>query len=253
MGFEVAADAYFRFMGRYAEPLAPLFAEYAGVVPETRIIDVGCGPGALTAQLVRITGAANVAAIDPSPPFVAAAARRCPGVDAQPGVAEEIPYPDAAFDLALAQLVVHFMKAPVKGLREMARVTRPGGTVAACVWDHTGDRGPLSLFWTAVRSVDPDAKDESNLPGARENHLAALFGEAGFEDIEAGELTVSVPYQSFEEWWEPYTLGVGPAGDHVLGLDDAGRERVIAASRARLPEPPFEIAATAWTVRAVRP
>ena len=139
MTFDVTAAAYAAFMGRWSQPLALGFADLAGVRGGQRALDVGCGPGALTEQLVARLGSAAVAAIDPSASFVAATRERFPDVDARSGSAEELPFADDAFDLALAQLVVHFMADPVRGLAEMARVTRPGGLVAACVWDHGGD------------------------------------------------------------------------------------------------------------------
>ena len=174
MAFEVTADAYARFMGRFSEPLAARFIEQAEVRAGQRFLDVGCGPGALTAQLVELLGADGVSAIDPSASFVEATRERFPEVDVQSGVAERLPFPDETFDGALAQLVVHFMSDPVAGLREMARVTRPGGVVAACVWDHAGGAGPLATFWRAVIDMDAQAHDESGLPGVREGHLAEL-------------------------------------------------------------------------------
>src|SRR6478752_9646005 len=123
MSFDVAADAYTRFMGQYSEPLGVQFLDLADPQPGQRALDVGCGPGALTAQLVDRLGVTAVAAIDPSESFVDAARARFPGLDVRQGVAEELPFPDAGFDLALAQLVVQFMSDPVVGLREMARVT----------------------------------------------------------------------------------------------------------------------------------
>jgi SAM-dependent methyltransferase len=250
MSFDVSADAYGRFMGRFSEPLAVQFVEYAGVQPGQRAVDVGCGPGALTAQLVERLGADAVAAIDPSAPFIEAVGERWPGVDAHSGGAEHLPFSDDDFDLALAQLVVLFMADPMAGLHEMRRVTRPGGVVAACVWDHAGDAGPLSTFWRAVRETDPGAGDESGLPGVREGHLAELFDAAGLKDIESTVLTVTVPFATFDDWWEPYTLGVGPAGDHVAKLGDAAREQLQARCAALLPAAPFELPASAWTVRA---
>jgi ubiquinone/menaquinone biosynthesis C-methylase UbiE len=249
MSFNVTADAYGRFMGRYSEPLAMQFAEYAGAHTGQQALDVGCGPGALTGQLVERLGADAVTAIDPSPPFVEAARVRFPDVDVRSGAAEHLPFRDDAFDLALAQLVVHFMTDPVAGLREMGRVTRPGGVVAACVWDHAGDGGPLSTFWRAVRETDPQAGDESGLAGAREGHLVELCAEAGLTDIEDSALTVTVSFATFDDWWEPFTFGVGPAGAHVAQLDDAGRAELRATCAQLLPAP-FEIAASAWCVRA---
>src|SRR5882724_8985645 len=144
--FDVPPDAYARFMGRYAEPLAVVFAAFAGVDDVDKVLDVGCGTGALTAHL-RSLGA-EVAAIDPSPPFIDAIRERFPDVDVRRGTAEELPYDSASFDAALAQLVVHFMTDPVIGLTQMRRVTRRGGVVAACVWD--GQTGALAPFWDAV-------------------------------------------------------------------------------------------------------
>jgi len=247
MGFDVSGDAYGRFMGRFSEPLAPLFADAAGVSSGQRALDVGCGPGALTAVLVDRLGAERVSAVDPSESFVAALRERLPGVgDVQVGAAEQLPFGDDAFDTALAQLVVHFMTEPVTGLREMARVTRPGGTVAACVWDHAGGGGPLSAFWDVVHGLDPLDRGEAKLAGAREGHLVELLGEAGLRSVEGGSLTVRVDFPSFGEWWEPFTLGVGPAGTYVRQLDDQGREALREACEERLGPGPFEISATAW-------
>jgi SAM-dependent methyltransferase len=251
MSFDVTAHAYGRFMGRFSEPLAERFADLAEMRSGQRALDVGCGPGALTAQLVERLGADAVTAIDPSRPFVEAVGKRFPGVDVRSGSAESLPFPDDSFDLALAQLVVHFMADPVAGLREMARTTRPGGLVAACVWDHGGDGGgPLSTFWAAVHDLDTGAQGEAELPGSREGHLAQLCAEAGLTQIESGSLTVDVGFETFADWWEPFTLGVGPAGAYVAALDDAGRERLVGRYQQRLPAAPFTVAATAWCVRA---
>ena len=250
MSFDVAAESYGRFMGRFSEPLAVEFARYAEVATGRRALDVGCGPGALTAQLVQQLGGGAVSAIDPSEPFVAAARARFPGLDVRVGSAEDLPYAAGSFDRSLAQLVVHFMKDPVAGLREMARVTVPGGLVAASVWDHGSDRGPLSVFWQAVRDTDHDAHDESGLAGAREGHLGELFRSAGLHDVDEAVLTVTVPFESFAQWWEPYTLGVGPAGAYVARLDEPAREALAGRCRELLPEAPFELSASAWCARA---
>ncbi|GAA3286271.1 methyltransferase domain-containing protein [Dactylosporangium vinaceum] len=247
MSFEVAAGAYERFMGRFSVPLAARFADLAGVVAGLRVLDVGAGTGALTNELVGRVGAAAVAAVDPSEAFVAAARARFPDVDVRLGSAEHLPYPSEAFDCALAQLVVHFMGDPVAGLREMARVTRAGGVVAACVWDHAGGGGPVSLFWRAALDLDPAARDESGLAGAREGHLAELFAAAGLAGVRSAGLTVGVTYAGFDAWWEPYTLGVGPAGDYVRGLDTAHRDALRAHCASLLPaHGPIDITATAW-------
>lgn len=245
MSFLVPPEAYGRFMGRYAEPLAEVFVAFAGTGHSDRVLDVGCGPGALTAHLLTV--GAEVTAIDPSPPFIDAIRARFPGVDVRRGTAEELPYETATFDAALAQLVVHFMTDPVEGIRQMARVTRPGGVVAACVWD--GQKGALAPFWTAVHLLDPAAEDEALSAGARMGQLAHLFDAAGLREVREQSIEVDVVHSTFQQWWEPYTFGVGPAGQYVRRLDDDGRARLEATAHEIMGEGPFTVRALAWAAR----
>ena len=245
----MAADAYDRFMGRYSRLLSPQMADLAGITAGRRALDVGCGPGALTTELVKRLGADAVAAVDPSEPFVAAARERHPGVDVQRASAEHLPFADGTFDATLAQLVVHFMPDPVAGLSEMRRVTRPGGVMAACVWDHAGGKGPLGTFWQAARDLDPGVHDEGDLPGAREGHLAQLFTEAGLSEVQSSTVVAELEHASFDEWWEPYTGGVGPAGAYVAALDAERQAALRDRCRALLPEGPFTLTSVAWAAR----
>ena len=249
MSFDVAADSYDRFMGRYSAQLAPGLADLAGVRAGQTVLDVGCGPGALTAELVRRLGPDAVAAVDPSEPFVAAARARHPGVDVRRSAAENLPFPDGTFDAACAQLVVHFMKDPSAGLAEMARVTRAGGVVAACVWDLAGGRAPISVFWQAARELDESAEDESRLAGARAGQLAELFEAAGLRGIEEAVLSASVEHASFDDWWRPFTFGVGPAGAYARALGESDRSALRERCRQLLPEAPFTVTAFAWAAR----
>ena len=249
MTFAVAADSYDRFMGRYSVQLAPQLAELAGIADGQRALDVGCGPGALTTELVRLLGPDRVTAVDPSEPFVAAARERHPGVRVELAAAEALPFADDSFDAALAQLVVHFMADPVAGLAEMARVTRSGGVVAACVWDLAGGRAPLSPFWDAARRMDDDVMDESALAGARAGHLTELCEAAGLREVEETFHTVSVEHPTFEDWWEPFTLGVGPAGAYAAGLDPERQAELRELCREEFPKPPFVLTAHAWAAR----
>jgi SAM-dependent methyltransferase len=224
-------------------------ADLAGIAPGQRALDVGCGPGALTTELVMRLGPEAVAAVDPSEPFVAAAKDRLPGIDVRQAPAEHLPFADDSFDAALAQLVVHFMADPVAGLAEMRRVTRPGGVVVACVWDHAGGKGPLGAFWQAARELDPEVHDEGDLPGAREGHLAELFADARQTDVESTSLVAELEHATFDDWWEPFTERVGPAGAYVASLDPGRRDSLRERCRALLPDAPFRLTTVAWAAR----
>ena len=252
--FQVAAEAYDAYMGRWSAPLAPAFTDLAGVAPGDRVLDVGCGPGALTGHLRTLLGPGAVAAVDPAEPFVAAVRARVPDVDARVASADALPFPDDAFDAALAQLVVHFMPDPVAGVREMARVTRPGGRVAACVWDHAEGSGPLAPFWRAVHEADPGADDESGRHGTGRGQLTGILEAAGLADVVEHRLTVELAFADVEEWWRPFTLGVGPGGTYVAQLDERARAGLRQACARLLPVDPFRLAGSAWAaVGAVRP
>jgi len=250
MSFDVSADAYLRFMGRYSAPLADQFVDLVGVQQGDRVLDVGCGPGVLTAPLVERCGADRVAAVDPSASFVDAVRHELPEVDVREASAETLPYDDDVFDAVLAQLVVHFMTDPVAGLREMGRVTRPGRVVAASVWDFAGGTGPLSVFWRAARDLDPSVRGEAVRAGTGEGDLTDLAVAAGLDGARSTSLTVRVPFASYDEWWAPYLDGVGPVGTYVAALDAEHVAALRERCRELLPEPPFEHAATAWVVLA---
>jgi SAM-dependent methyltransferase len=253
VSFDVTAQAYDRFMGRYSAPLSPQLAELAGVAAGQRALDVGCGSGTLTDELVGRLGAGSVAAIDPSARFVEAVRERFPGVDVRQGVAEELPFGDGELDAALSQLVVHFMRDPVAGLREMARVTRPGGAVAASVWDLAGGRAPISPFWRSAVALAPNARHEMAVAGGRRGHLEALFAEAGLEDVRGAEHQAVVEHPTFEDWWDPFTLGVGPAGSYLAGLDEERQAAVRERCRAEVADGPFSLPTFVWAVCGVSP
>jgi trans-aconitate methyltransferase len=246
VSFEVDAESYGRFMGRFSRPLAAVLADVVDVSEGQRALDVGCGPGALTDVLVSRLGVDHVSAADPSESFVAAVRHKYPSMDVRLSTAETLDFPDAAFDLALACLVVHFMAEPVRGLSRMTRTVTPGGVVGACVWDHAGGRGPLGLFWQVVRENDPQAPDESHLPGVVEGDLPNLLAAAALREVRSTALEVSVMHQDFDDWWQPFTRGVGPAGSYVSALDPQARDRLEQALRRRLPDGPFATTALAW-------
>lgn len=242
------ADAYGRFMGRFSVPLAQEFIHAAGVSAGERILDVGAGPGALASALAEIVGAEQVSAVEPSEPFAEACRAKVPGADVHVGPAEALPFGDETFDRSLSQLVFHFVADPVVAAAEMARVTRPGGTVAACVWDATGGMTMIRAYWDAAREVDRDPPDEIERFGGRRGELVQLWSDTGLRDVVDGELNVSAGYRDFDELWDGFLGGVGPVGVHALSLDGERREVMRDALHRRVgsPEGPFELTARAW-------
>jgi SAM-dependent methyltransferase len=252
--FFASADAYDRWVGRYGPSLAAELVAFADVKPGMLALDVGCGPGALTTALVEVLGAENVAAVDPSEPFVEAARARLPGVEIRVAPAEKLPFMDDRIDVVLSQLVVNFMTDAEAGVREMARVAKPGGTVASCVWDYAGGMTLIRAFWDAAREVDPEggaAADESvTMRYCSEDGLAALWREAGLERVRTAALTARAAYDGFETLWEPLPTGIAPAGAFTAALDDTGRAALHDAYKRRLGvgDGPFELTARAWAV-----
>jgi SAM-dependent methyltransferase len=246
--FQVSGAAYDAFMGRYSLPLGELFADAAGVVAGQAALDVGCGPGALTGTLVARLGASGVSAFDPSEPFSAECAARHPGVDVRTGRAEAIPFDDDGFDVALAQLVLHFVSDPERVAIEAQRVLRPGGTFAACVWDFADGMEMLRHFWDAALAVDPEAPDEaSTLRFGGRGEIAELLAASGFGDVVESTLAVSSIYESFDELWSGFLAGIGPAGSYCLSLPDDRRAEMRAELFGRVGSPTgaFSLAATA--------
>lgn len=243
--FAVTGDAYHRFMGRYSEALAEPFADLAGASGGTAL-DVGCGPGALTARLAARLGAGSVSAVDPSPPFVAACAARLPGVDVRQGRAEDLPFPDGAFDRTLSQLALHFVDDAPATLSEMARVTVPGGGVAACVWASRG-MDMLNAYWDAVGAVDgvEAPRDGHDVRHGEPGDLRALLSRAGLRDVDETTIDVTSRYEGFDELWDALLHGIGPAGAHAAALPAAARDRVRTEMRRRLSSPAGAFALTA--------
>ena len=251
------AAAYERFMGRWSARLAPQLLD-AVALPEPRsVVDVGCGTGLLASAVVERWPACRVIGIDPSPSFVAAAVERLAGTaaTARVGDAMDLPLPDGSVDAALASLVLNFVPEPARAASEMSRVTRVGGMAAASVWDYGGGMGMLRTFWHAVARLDPHVarQDGDTTPLSRSGGLARLWGAAGLIDVVEGELTVPTAFTSFEDYWEPFLLGTGPAGAHVAGLSDAGRAALRADLEGHLGQGPFELTARARWVRGTVP
>lgn len=254
MTFAISRDAYDRYMGRYSRELAPRLIAFAGVGPGMCALDVGCGPGGLTEALAAVLGAEGVAAADPSEPLLAACAERVSGADTRVAAAEELPWPDGAFDAALSQLVVNFMRDANAGVREMRRVVRPGGVVASCTWDYAGGMRMLRTFWDAALELDPAAPDEGRLMRFQDpDDLRGLWEAVGLRAVETDALVVEAGYAGFDDFWEPFTLGGGPGGAYCTSLDPEGQEALREACFRHLGKPagPFTLSARAWAVRGV--
>jgi SAM-dependent methyltransferase len=253
MAFSVPAEAYDRWIGRYSPALARALIAAAGVQPGDRALDVGCGPGGLTTELVRSLGAGMVAAVDPSPSFAAACAARLPGADVREASAEALPFGDGTFDRVLAQLVVNFLADPATGLAEFARVARPGGTVAAATWDYAGDMTLLRAFWDAATALDARAAEQDegrSMKLGTPDELTALWRACGLRDVVAAPAIVSADYTGFDDLWAPLESGVGPSGAYAAALPHDDRAALKDELRRRLDvgDAPFTLTARAWVV-----
>ena len=236
--FGVRSAAYDLFMGRYSIPLAARFADAAGVQFGQTAVDVGCGPGALIGALVARLGADAVSACDPAPGFLADCAAEHPGIELKPGRAESIPFETDRFDHAMAQLVLHFVAEPEQAAVEMARVVRRGGAVSACVWDFDGGMEMLRGFWDAALVIDQDAPDEARtMRFGRPGEIAELFAAVGLGEIVETTLHVASTYTSFDELWNGFLAGVGPAGAYCVALADEDQERLRAELFRRFGSP----------------
>jgi ubiquinone/menaquinone biosynthesis C-methylase UbiE len=246
MTFAAPAEAYDRFMGRWSRGLAPLLADFAGVERGMRVLDVGCGPGSLTEHLAVRVGSGQVHAVDPSEQFATACAARVPGAEVGVAGAERLPWADGVFDVVLSQLVVNFLEDPVGGVREMARVAR--SEVAACVWDYE-EMGMLRPFWDAALELNPAAPAEHlAMRFGKPEELRELWLEAGLAEVETDVFEVEQAYGGFDEYWEPFTAGVGPAGRYCAELTPEARAALREECRARLGSG-FRLSARAAAVR----
>lgn len=256
-----AADAYERFMGRWSRALAPQLVRFAEVRDGDRVLDVGSGTGALAAAIAAAAPSSAIVGIDPSAAYVASAeaSRPNPHVTFEVGDAQQMRFDAASFTRTLSLLVVNFIPDAPKAVREMRRVTRPGGTVAAAVWDYGDGMEMLRVFWDAAITRHPAdaAKDERHMRYCRRGELAELWRGAGLQDVREEGLTVETRFASFEDYWTPFTLKQGPAGAYVASLTPADRDALRDALRRRLlgdaPDRAITLHARAWAVRGVVP
>ena len=245
MVFDAADDAYDRFMGGYSAVLAPVFADFAGIEAGQRVLDVGAGTGALTAELLRRLGPESVAVAEPSARFVDGLHLRYPELDVQPAPAEDLSWPDGRFDAALAQLVIAFVTDAPKAVQELRRVVRADGVVAICMWDLGGGMEMFAAIARARRVVDENPVGDERLSNWKPEELRALLEGAGLRDVAVTTLEVERDYSGYEEFWSALSGGVGPAGAWLATLDDAGHEAMHLAMHRELgsPDGPFTLRA----------
>ena len=252
------AIAYEAMMGRWSSRLAALFLDFAEVGDADRVLDVGCGTGSLVQGVLERAQHARVVGIDPAEAFVDYARSRFRGSRAtfDCGSALALPYPDAAFDCSLSLLVFQFLKQPGTAASEMRRVTRTGGTVAACTWDRTGQE-MSDLFWEECARLDPGAEEKAQRPKVcnQAGQLAELWSAAGLEDVTEVTLEMRTGFTGFDDFWLPYTKGVGPQGTYVASLSPEKRALLRDALRRRFVgerDRPFSLRAAALAVRGIR-
>ncbi|MFE9463043.1 class I SAM-dependent methyltransferase [Streptomyces virginiae] len=253
-------DAYERYMGRWSRRVAEVFVARLGVPAGLRWLDVGCGTGALTAVVAARCGPRAVVGLDRSPGFLRTARAAAPA-PARFAIADAsaLPVRDASFDTVVSGLALNFLESPSTAVAEAARVVRPGGLVAAYVWDYAGGMALLSHFWTAAAAVDPAAAalDEGRrFPLCRPGPLHALWTGAGLADVTVAPVEVPTVFGRFEDVWEPFLSGQGPAPGYVARLNPAARDRLRTRLAAALPTGPdgsVSLTARAWTVRGRRP
>ncbi|MCW5656206.1 MAG: methyltransferase domain-containing protein [Burkholderiaceae bacterium] len=253
-------DPYERYIGRWSRRVAPRFLSWLAAAPDLRWLDVGCGTGALTAAILDHAQPKSVSAVEPSDGFLATAAQRLGArAQLQKGSAAQMPLPDASMDVTVSGLVLNFTPEPPLALAEMARVTAPGGTIAAYVWDYADGMQLIRRFWDAARALDDKAAalDEAlRFPLCRPEALAALFEATGLHRVQTGALEIETRFVDFDDCWQPFLGGQGPAPAYVATLDEAARARLRAELRTRMPARPdgsIVLSARAWSVRGRRP
>jgi SAM-dependent methyltransferase len=255
------AEAYDLFMGRWSRRLAPLLVQFAGVRDGDDVLDVGAGTGALTASVVAVAPSSRVVGVDQSEPYVAFARAHYRGerVRFEVADAQRLHFADACFDRTLSLLILNFVPDPDKALKEMIRVTRPGGTIAAAVWDYGDGMEMLRAFWDEAIALDPAVaeKDERHMPLCSPGGLSALWRKHELLDVSAEALTIEARFSAFDDYWSPFLGRQGPAGAYVATLSASDCEQLRQKLRKRLlgdgPDHPIVFGARAWAVRGIVP
>lgn len=256
-------DGYEQLMGRWSRRLAGPFLDFVGTVDGERVLDLGCGTGALASALLQRCRVAHVRGVDLAPAYIDHARRHQPDprVAFETGDACALTYPDHGFDRVLALLLLHFVPSPERAIAEMCRVARPGAVVGAAVWDVRGGFVANRLFYDTAAVLDPEADVRRarnyTRPMTRPGELESAWHAAGFSDVVATSLCIRMEFGSFDDYWAPYIGQDGPGAEYVATLADADRSRLREAVRLAYvdggPDGPRSFAATAWAVKGIAP
>ena len=253
-------EPYEQYVGRWSRQVAPQFLAWLNIAPRRRWLDVGCGTGALSVAILDRCSPSSVAGIEPSEGFLRKAAGQLAGrVVLRQADAEAIPLGDGSVDVTVSGLVLNFVPDGRAALREMARVTAAGGTIAAYVWDYGGRMELMRHFWDAAVELNPDAAklDEgSRFPLCRPEALEALFTDAGLARTEVSAIDIPTNFSGFDDYWQPFLGGQGPAPAYAMALDETRRARLRDLLQEHLPlqaDGTISLVARAWAVRAEVP
>ena len=253
-------EPYERFVGRWSRLVAPEFLGWLAVPAGTAWLDVGSGSGVLSSAVLETASPGSVTGVDSSGGFVTYARSAVPGVSFVVGDAQALPFEDGAFDAVVSGLVLNFVPDQPRALAEMTRVARPGATIAVYVWDYAGRMEMMRHFWGTAGELDPMARalDEGQRFSAfeRPEHLERLFSAAGQVDVESRAIDVPTAFRDFDDYWEPFLGGQGPAPSYVASLGDEERTRLRERLRERLPvsgDGSIPLVARAWAARGRKP
>ncbi|MAC77599.1 MAG: SAM-dependent methyltransferase [Rhodobacteraceae bacterium] len=249
-------EAYERYVGRWSRLTGKGFLDWLDTAPGQRWLDLGCGSGALSAQILARCDPRAVTGVEPSEAFraTAEAAIDDPRARFLAGSGEAIPLEDASVDVAVSGLVLNFIPDKPRALAELKRCVTPGGTIAAYVWDYAGHAQFIRFFWDAACALDPAARalDEGpRFPLCHPGALEALFAGEGLKDVRTAPIDIVTPFTDFDEYWTPFLSGIGPAPGYCAALDAPARDRLRARLAEILPTDPdgrILLAARAWAV-----
>ncbi len=249
-------DSYERYVGRWSRRVAPIFLNWLSAPPDRRWLDVGCGTGALCAAILEHGSPASVTGVEPSEGFLETARKTLSGYATfYTGDATAIPLQDASVDAVVSGLVLNFVPDQLAALKEMIRVSTNRAIIGAYVWDYAEKMELMRYFWDAAVALDLEAAtfDESaRFPLCHPDALRALFARAGLKEIDVAPIDIPTPFESFDDYWQPFLGGQGSAPTYAMSLSEDARARLRESIRERLPIQPdgsISLIARAWAVR----